>query len=148
MHKYISMHTVSSLLSRKNRTSVTVSPDAPVLEALKLMAEKNIGSVIVMQDDRYLGIVTERDYSRKIALKGKNSASTKVSEIMSSDLPSVNPADSIEHCMELMTTKNIRYMPVFENNELAGIVSMSDVVKETILAQKETIDQLQNYIQS
>ena len=142
------MNTVSSLLSRKNRTSVTVSPDAPVLEALKLMAEKNIGSVIVMQDDQYLGIVTERDYSRKIALKGKNSASTTVSEIMSSDLPSVNPADSIEHCMELMTTKNIRYMPVFENNKLAGIVSMSDVVKETILAQKETIDQLQNYIQS
>ena len=142
------MHTVSSLLSRKNRISVTVSPDASVMEALKLMAEKNIGSVIVMQDDKYIGIVTERDYSRKIALKGKNSASTKVSEIMSSDLPSVNPADSIEHCMELMTTKNIRYMPVFENNKLAGIVSMSDVVKETILAQKETIDQLQNYIQS
>jgi CBS domain-containing protein len=118
------------------------------MEALKLMAEKNIGSVIVMQDEEYIGIVTERDYSRKIALKGKNSASTKVSEIMSSDLPSVNPADSIEHCMELMTTKNIRYMPVFENNKLAGIVSMSDVVKETILAQKETIDQLQNYIQS
>jgi CBS domain-containing protein len=142
------MSTVSSLLSRKARASVTVSPDTSVIEALKLMAEKNIGSVIVMQDDRYLGIVTERDYSRKIALKGKNSANTAVSEIMSSDLPSVNPADSIEHCMEVMTTKNIRYMPVFENNKLAGIVSMSDVVKETILAQKETIDQLQSYIQS
>ena len=142
------MNTVSSLLSRKNRASITVSPDTSVIEALKLMAEKNIGSVIVVEDDHYLGIVTERDYSRKIALKGKNSASTTVSEIMSSNLPSVNPADSIEHCMELMTTKNIRYMPVFENNKLAGIVSMSDVVKETILAQKETINQLQSYIQS
>ena len=142
------MNTVSSLLSRKNRTSITVSPSTSVIEALKLMAEKNIGSVIVMQNDQYLGIVTERDYSRKIALKGKNSASTTVSEIMSSDLPSVKPADSIEHCMELMTTKNIRYMPVFENNKLAGIVSMSDVVKETILAQKETINHLQSYIQS
>ena len=142
------MNTVSSLLTRKARTSVTVSPDISVVDALKLMAEKNIGSVIVMQDDQYLGIVTERDYSRKIALKGKNSATTKVSEIMSSDLPSVSPGDSIEHCMELMTTKNIRYMPVFENNKLAGIVSMSDVVKETILAQKETINQLQSYIQS
>lgn len=142
------MSTVASLLSRKNKNSVTVSPDTSVIDALKLMAEKNIGSVIVMKDDQYLGIVTERDYSRKIALKGKNSASTVVSEIMSSDLPSVNPADTIEHCMELMTTKNIRYMPVFENDKLAGIVSMSDVVKETILAQKETIDQLQNYIQS
>jgi CBS domain-containing protein len=142
------MNTVSSLLTRKARTSVTVSPDTSVVDALKLMEEKNIGSVIVMKEDQYLGIVTERDYSRKIALKGKNSATTKVSEIMSSDLPSVSPADSIEHCMELMTTKNIRYMPVFENNKLAGIVSMSDVVKETILAQKETINQLQSYIQS
>ena len=142
------MNTVSSLLSRKGRPSITVTPDTSVIDALKLMSEKNIGSVIVMQADQYLGIVTERDYSRKIALKGKNSATTTVSEIMSSDLPSVNPADSIEHCMELMTTRNIRYMPVFENKKLVGIVSMSDVVKETILAQKETINQLQSYIQS
>lgn len=92
--------------------------------------------------------MTERDYSRKIALKGKNSATTTVSEIMTSDLPSVKPSDSIEHCMSLMTIKNIRYMPVFVNKKLVGIVSMSDVVKETILVQKETIDQLQNYIQS
>jgi len=142
------MNTVSSLLSHKGRTLISVSPDTSVVDALKLMAEKNIGSVIVFQDNQYLGIVTERDYSRKIALKGKNSSLTKVSEIMSSDLPSVNPTDSIEYCMELMTIKNIRYMPVFENNKLAGIVSMSDVVKETILAQKETISQLQSYIQS
>ncbi len=113
-----------------------------------MMAEKNIGSVIVMQGDQYLGIVTERDYSRKVVLKGKNSATTTVAEIMSADLPSASPADSIEHCMEVMTIKNIRYMPVFENNKLAGIVSMSDVVKETILAQKETIDHLHSYIQS
>jgi CBS domain-containing protein len=118
------------------------------MDALKLMAEKNIGSVIIMEADHYLGIVTERDYSRKIALKGKNSATTTVSEIMTSDLPSVNPSDSIEHCMTVMTTKNIRYMPVFDNKKLVGIVSMSDVVKETILAQKETINQLQSYIQS
>jgi CBS domain-containing protein len=142
------MNTVSSLLARKGRISVTVSPDISVIDALKLMEEKNIGSVIVMQADQYLGIVTERDYSRKIALKGKNSATTPVSEIMSTDLPHVSPAESIEQCMEMMTTNNIRYMPVFENNKLTGIVSMSDVVKETILAQKETIDHLQSYIQS
>jgi CBS domain-containing protein len=112
------------------------------------MAEKNIGSVIVMKEDQYLGIVTERDYSRKVILKGKNSATTTVSEIMTSELPIAHPADSIEHCMEEMTTKNIRYMPVFENNKLTGIVSMSDVVKETILTQKETINQLQSYIHS
>jgi CBS domain-containing protein len=142
------MNTVASLLSRKVRTSITVSPDTSVIDALKLMSEKNIGSVIVMRGDQYLGIVTERDYSRKIALKGKNSAATMVSEIMTSDLPVAKPGDTIEYCMEQMTTKNIRYMPVFENNNLAGIVSMSDVVKETILAQKETINQLQSYIQS
>ena len=142
------MHSVSSLLSRKNRKSILVTPDTLVVEALKLMAEKNIGSVIVMEEDQYLGIVTERDYSRKVVLMGKNSATTTVSEIMSTDLPRINPDDNIEHCMELMTAKNIRYMPVFENNKLAGIVSMSDVVKETILTQKETINQLQSYIQS
>ena len=142
------MNTVLSLLTRKGKNIVTVSPDTSVIDALKVMAEKNIGSVIVMKEDKYFGIITERDYSRKIALKGKNSSVTSVSEIMTSDLPSVTPSDTIEHCMNLMTTKNIRYMPVFENNKLAGIVSMSDVVKETILAQKETINQLQNYIQS
>lgn len=142
------MNTVSVVLERKNLQPVTVLPDATVMEALQIMEEKNIGSVIVMEANKYLGIVTERDYSRKIILKGKNSTSTRVSEIMSTDLPSVNPSDSIEHCMQLMSTKNIRYMPVFENNNLIGIISMSDVVKETILAQKETINQLQNYIQS
>ena len=125
-----------------------VSPDSTVNEALRIMAEVNIGSVMVMLDNKYLGIVTERDYSRKVVLKGKSSTGTKVSEIMSTDLPSVKPSDSIEHCMELMTKLNIRYMPVFDNNQLAGIISMSDVVKETILSQKETINQLQSYISS
>ena len=142
------MNTVASVLSRKNFQPVTVPPDTTVIEALEIMAEKNIGSLVIMQGDKYLGIVTERDYSRKVVLKGKNSAETTVAEIMSTDLPSINPADTIEHCMELMTAKNIRYMPVFENNKLTGIISMSDVVKETILMQKETINQLQNYINS
>lgn len=142
------MNIVSTVINRKNRTPVTVAPDKSVVEALTIMAEKNIGSVVIMENDKYLGIMTERDYSRKVILKEKNSATTKVSEIMSTDLPSVSPGDSIEHCMQLMTEKNIRYMPVFENNKLTGIISMSDVVKETILMQKETINQLQNYISS
>ena len=112
------------------------------------MAEKNVGSVVVLENNKFLGILTERDYSRKVILKGKNSATTTVAEIMSTDLSTAAPSDSIEYCMEVMTSKNIRYMPVFHNNELTGIVSMSDVVKETIIAQKETINQLQNYIQS
>ena len=142
------MNTVASVLSRKNFQPVAVPPDTTVIEALEIMAEKNIGSLVIMQGDKYLGIVTERDYSRKVVLKGKNSAETTVGEIMSTDLPSINPAVTIEHCMELMTAKNIRYMPVFDNNKLTGIISMSDVVKETILTQKETINQLQNYINS
>jgi CBS domain-containing protein len=142
------MRSVSALLSRKGVNVTYVSPDITVVQALEIMAEKNIGSVVIMENDRYLGIMTERDYSRKVILKGKNSSDTKVSEIMSTDLPSVRPADSIEHCMELMTTRNIRYMPVFDGNRLSGIISMSDVVKETILAQKDTINHLESYIQS
>jgi CBS domain-containing protein len=142
------MRSVSALLSRKGANVTYVSPDITVVQALEIMAEKNIGSVVIMENDRYLGIMTERDYSRKVILKGKNSSDTKVSEIMSTDLPSVRPADSIEHCMALMTSRNIRYMPVFEGNHLSGIISMSDVVKETILAQKDTINHLESYIQS
>lgn len=141
------MRSVSAVLRRQGGP-VSVPPSTPVAEALQIMADKNIGSVVVMENGRYLGIMTERDYSRKVILKGKNSADTKVSEIMSEDLPVVKPSDTIDHCMEIMSNKNIRYMPVFENNQLVGIISMSDVVKETILAQKETIDHLQNYIQS
>ena len=142
------MNTVASVLNRKNFMPVTVSPDTQVIEALRIMAEKNIGSLVVMEGDNYLGIVTERDYSRKVILKGKYSSETNVSEIMSTDLPRINPSDKIEHCMELMSGLNIRYMPVFENNKMVGIIYMSDVVKETILAQTETINQLHSYIHS
>jgi CBS domain-containing protein len=142
------MSTVLSALNRKGVLPVTISPGATVMDALKIMEEKNIGSVVVMQNEEYLGIMTERDYSRKVILKNKDSAHTKVSEIMSTGLPSVAPSDTIERCMQLMSEKNIRYMQVFENNKLTGIISMSDVVKETIQAQKETINQLHNYINS
>ena len=142
------MNKVSSILNRKGHSAVSVAPDTTVVNALKIMAEKNIGSVVVIDNEKYLGIMTERDYSRKVALKGKNSSEVKVSEIMSDDLPYVSPDDTIEHCMQLMSDKNIRYMPVFENNKLCGIISMSDVVKETILSQKETISHLESYIHS
>ena len=148
IQKLTGMNNVASLLARKNRPIISISPSSSVADALKVMAEKNIGCVVVLEGNKYLGIFTERDYSRKVILKGKHSSTTVVSEIMSTDLATAKPGDSIEYCMETMTSKNIRYMPVFENDQLAGIVSMSDVVKETILAQKETIDQLQNYIQS
>ena len=142
------MRKVSEILARKGASAVVVTPDTKVIEALSIMAEKNIGSVLVMDGGEYLGIITERDYSRKIALKHKSSVETKVSEIMTTNLPSVSPNDTVEHCMQLMSDKNIRYLPVFEGNRLTGIVSMSDVVKETILQQKETISHLESYIHS
>lgn len=146
--KFAIMNRVTDILSRKGAAAISVTPETSVFDALKLMAEKNIGSVMVMENNNYLGIVTERDYSRKVILKGKHSTSTPVSEIMTTDLPHIFPEDSIEHCMELMTSKNIRYLPVFTNNELRGIISITDVVKETILAQQQTINHLDQYIHS
>ena len=142
------MNRVADIITRKGLSAIAVSPDTPVIEALQIMAEKNIGSVLIMDGGEYVGIMTERDYSRKVLLKGKNSHDTRVAEIMSTDLPPVTPSDSVEHCMQLMTEKNIRYLPVFENEMLAGIISMSDVVKQTILSQQETINHLDSYIHS
>jgi CBS domain-containing protein len=142
------MHTVLSIISRKGGAAISVSPETTVIEALQIMADKNIGSVVVKEGDQFFGIMTERDYSRKVILKDKHSTSTKVAEIMSTNLPGVKPSDSVDHCMQVMTEKNIRYMPVFDNfNKLVGIISMSDIVKETIIMQKETINHLQSYIQ-
>src|SRR6516225_1771782 len=140
------MKKVSDIFLHKERKITAVSPNTSVLEALRIMSIQNIGSVMVMADQQYLGIMTERDYSRKVILKGKSSTDTKVSEIMSHDLPSVNPSDTIEYCMQLMSDKNIRYLPVFENNKLCGIVSINDLVRETILTQQETKSQLKDYL--
>jgi CBS domain-containing protein len=142
------MNRISDILSRKGNNAISVSPDTSVFDALKVMAENNIGSVVVMQDKKFLGIITERDYSRKVVLKGKNSTDTKVNEIMTAEFPLLKPNDTIEYCMELLTKNNIRYLPVFEEKNLAGIISISDVVKETIISQQQTIDHLHDYIHS
>ena len=141
------MNTVAQILSLKGNSVVAVNAGKSVLEVLQIMSDKNIGSVVVTADNGdYQGIVTERDYSRKVILKGKSSTDTRVEEIMSTDLPHISPKDTIDYCMELMTDRNIRYLPVFSGNELKGIISMSDVVKQTILMQQETINHLQQYI--
>jgi len=140
------MKKVSDIFFHKGRKITSVSSETTVLEALKIMADQNIGSIMVMDGDNYLGIMTERDYSRKVILKGKSSTDTKVSEIMSEELPRVTPADTIEHCMQLMSDRNIRYLPVFEDEKLVGIVSINDLVRETILTQQETISQLKDYL--
>jgi len=139
---------VADVLLRKGSHITTVNPATTVLEALHIMADQNIGSVMVLEDGHYLGIVTERDYSRKVVLKGKSSTDTKVSEIMSNDLPRVTAHDSVDYCMQLMSDRNIRYLPVFDENQVTGIISINDVVKETILSQQETITQLKDYLHS
>lgn len=139
---------VADILLRKGSTITTVDPGTSVLQALQIMADQNIGSVMVMDNGKYLGIMTERDYSRKIILKGKSSTDTTVKDIMSSDFPRVTPADSIDYCMQLMSDKNIRYLPVFEMEHVIGIISINDVVKETILSHEETITQLKDYLHS
>src|SRR5687767_618112 len=122
------MKKVADILTRKGASVSTVTSDTTVLDALQLMADTNIGSVVVMEGARFAGIMTERDYSRKVVLKGKSSTDTRVAEIMSTNFPRVSPQDTIEHCMQLLAQNNIRYLPVFVNDELGGIISINDLV--------------------
>jgi len=142
------MKKVSDILSHKGSRITSVTPQTTVLDALRIMADQNIGSVVVTEENHYLGIMTERDYSRKVILKGKSSTDTPVSEIMSRDFPVVSPNDTVDYCMELMSDKNIRYLPVFQQEQLCGIISINDVVRETILTHEETITHLKDYLHS
>jgi CBS domain-containing protein len=142
------MRKVSDILQRKGNAVTTVSPDTTVIEVLRIMAEQNIGSVVVMDKDTFLGIMTERDYSRKVILMDRHSSNTPAGEIMTKEFPVVKRTDSVEACMQLMSDNHIRYLPVMENGKLAGIISINDVVTETISNQEETISHLQSYIQS
>lgn len=142
------MRKVSDMLSRKGSNVFAIDADTTVLNALKLMADKNIGSIIITRQGEYAGILTERDYARKVILEGRSSDHTTVGEIMTTDLPKLLPDNTVDHCMHVMTEGKIRYLPVFDMGKLAGIISMSDVVNETILSHVDTIEQLKNYIQS
>ena len=140
------MKKVSDIFKRKGLINVAVTTNTPVFDALKLMAEKNIGSVVVMSESKYLGLFTERDYARKVILHGKNSSKLNVGEIMSEYLPKATPSSTLEECMEMMTNHNVRYIPVFDGDEYIGVISIIDVVKETIMDQKDTIENLKSYI--
>ena len=140
------MKKVSDILARKGAHVTSVSPQTNVIDALRLMAEQNIGSVMVMEEGRFLGIMTERDYSRKVILKGRASTDTQVGDIMSTDFPPVTPQHTVEDCMQLLSTYHILYLPVFEGKNISGIISINDVVKETILEQEETITHLKEYL--
>lgn len=143
------MKKVADILAHKNRHLVSVVPETTVLDALKIMSDHNIGSILVIdQDGNYSGIMTERDYARKVILKGKSSTDTKVHDIMSTDLPKLHPESSIDECMQLMSSNNIRYLTVFNKDYLVGIVSVNDVIKAVIANQEATISHLQSYIHS
>jgi CBS domain-containing protein len=140
------MKKVSDIFARRGKQMITVPKKTLVIDALRIMAEHNIGSVIVMEGNTFAGLMTERDYSRKVILKGKSSNYTYVSDIMTTDLPHVSPDDSLEECMHLVAEHNIRYLPVFEGEQIFSIISINDLIKETILSQQETIEQLHDYI--
>jgi hypothetical protein len=140
------MKKVNDILTKRGAVVISISSDAKIIEALQLMQDSNVGSVVVMDQGKYRGILTERDYARKVILLDKNSSDTLVSEIMSVDLPGVQLGSSIEVCMILMSENNIRYLPVIENGELVGIISSNDLIKATIQDHLETIEHLKNYI--
>lgn len=140
------MRTIKHILDRKSRNITIVEPQRTVFEALKLMADKNIGSVVIMEGDKYLGILSERNYARQVVLLDKSSKELPVREIMRTDLPQLSEADTIEKCMEFMSQLNVRYLPVVENEKLVGLISIKDVLDEVLIQQKEVIDNLTNYI--
>jgi CBS domain-containing protein len=143
------MKKVHTILSRKGSDVASVDGTTTVLDTLKLMSEKNIGSVVIKEDGEYIGLFTERDYARKVILMGKSSGETEVREIMTTGLPRISPDTSIETCMHILDDNKIRYLPVFNNqDELCGIISIGDVVYATIHSQREMIEQLHTYIQS
>lgn len=142
------MRNVSQIIDRKGNRVVSVGKDAPVLEAIRMMAEYHIGAVLVMQGDELIGIASERDYARKVILQGRSSSDTPVSVIMSSPVICVTPTDSVTDCMSIMTERHIRHLPVIEDNRVVAVVSIGDLVKEMIEEQKQEISYLQQYITS
>ena len=137
---------VKYLLAFKPKSVWTIGPEAPVLEAIQVMADKHIGALPVMRDDELVGIVSERDYARKVILLGRSSAETPVWQIMTSDVLTVSPDEAVHRCMEIMTEKRIRHLPVVEKGTLVGIISIGDLVKAVIEEQQQTITQLERYI--
>jgi len=140
------MTTVRSVLQSKGSDIWSTTPNTLVFDALKVMAEKNVGALLVMEGNQLKGIFSERDYARKVVLKGESSHNIAIQNVMTSGVISVTPDQSIEDCMALMTGKHIRHLPVLENSKLVGMISIGDVVKAIISQHEDTIKQLENYI--
>jgi CBS domain-containing protein len=140
------MTTVQQVLDQKGHHVHFIHPDASVFDAIKMMADNNIGSLVVLEDDKLVGVITERDYARGVVLKGRTSPRTQVRDIMSTELICVRPDQPVEECMAVMTAKALRHLPVLERGRLVGIVSIGDMVKSVIGDQKFIIEQLEHFI--
>jgi len=140
------MKLVKHLLDAKGHDTLSIGPDASVLDAIKLMAEKGVGALVIMQGDALAGIVTERDYARKVILKDRSSQETPVRDIMTTNVLTAGNDDNVEHCMNLMTDKRVRHLPVVEDGKVVGIISIGDLVKAVIADQKQEIEHLEQYI--
>jgi len=140
------MALVTELLKRKGYTIYSVEPDQPVLEAIRRMAEHSVGALLVMRGTQLFGVVSERDYARKIILKGRSSSDTPVRQIMSSPVITVRPDQSVAECMQLMTERRVRHLPVVESSQVIGVLSIGDLVRSVVEEQQQTIEQLEQYI--
>lgn len=141
-----SVDTIESVLKLKGRQVLSVAPTATVYEAIEKMSEKGVGALLVMSEGRLTGIISERDYARKVILKDRSSKQTQVQEIMTTPVLTVTPADNVEECMRIITENRIRHLPVVERDRVVGIISIGDLVNWIITAHEETIGQLQSYI--
>jgi CBS domain-containing protein len=137
---------LKQLLNAKGSDVFAIAPEAKVIEALRMMAQKDVGALIVMEQGRIVGILSERDYARKVILQGKSSEDVPVREIMTAEVVKVDPGMSVEACMALVTQRRVRHLPVCEGEQLIGVVSIGDLVKEVIADQEQTIKQLESYI--
>jgi len=142
------MTTVRHLLDRKGRALFSIEPEDPVLEAIRMMADHHVGALLVMRGTELAGILSERDYARKVVLLGRSSAETPVWQIMTSPVMTVSPDNSVQDCMRLMTERRIRHLPVIEGGRVVGMISIGDLVKAVIEEQQQTIEQLETYIHS
>jgi CBS domain-containing protein len=141
------MKTLQQVLdSKKHKEVISIAPHRPVFDALVVLAEYEIGALVVLEGEKLVGIFSERDYAREVILKGKSSKTTQISEIMTAKVLSGNPSDTIEQAMSIMSEKRIRHLPIVDNDKVVGVLSMGDLVKETIAYQKDLIMQLQSYI--
>jgi CBS domain-containing protein len=138
--------TIGAILNQKSSDIFSISPEATVFEAIEMMDNKNVGALLVMEKDRLTGIISERDYTRKVILRGKRSRETKVAEIMSTNVTVTHPREPVEKCLRLMTDKHIRHLPVVEGDRVVGVISIGDLVKHVISCQQAAIAHLENYI--